>query len=166
MATERQAAANRLNGLKGGVKTEAGKAISRLNARKHGIFASLLIGDEPEEHRAMLDELTADLQPVGAVEEMLVDKLAATYLRMQRCAQAEKAKYLDRRSYSEESRRYALGEDLQALGQHEQRLTNQFLRVLREIGRRQAERKIADCRMQIAEQTTANAECGVRNERT
>jgi hypothetical protein len=53
MATERQVAANRgsavaplsLNGLKGGVKTEEGKAIPRLNARKHGIFASALTSD-------------------------------------------------------------------------------------------------------------------------
>ena len=40
MATKKQVAANRRNALKGGVKTLKGKAISRLNARKHGIFAS------------------------------------------------------------------------------------------------------------------------------
>ena len=40
MASEKQIAANRLNGLKGGVKTLAGKAISCLNAVSHGMYAA------------------------------------------------------------------------------------------------------------------------------
>ena len=78
MATERQIAANRVNGLKGGVRTEEGKAISRLNARKHGIFALALTEEE----------LVADLKPVGAMEEILVEKLAPTFMRMRRCARS------------------------------------------------------------------------------
>ncbi len=49
MATRKQVAANRENGLKGGVKTDRGKAISRLNARKHGIFVSALTAEDSEE---------------------------------------------------------------------------------------------------------------------
>ena len=91
MATERQVAANRVNGLKGGVKTEEGKAVSRLNARKHGIFSTALTECDAEELRGIEAELIADLKPAGIVEEMLVEKIAATYLRMQRCARAEAA---------------------------------------------------------------------------
>jgi len=89
MASAKQVLANRRNGLKGGVKTEEGKAISRLNARKHGIFASALTPQDSEEACGIEDELIASLRPVGRVEEMLVEKLALTYLRMQRCARAE-----------------------------------------------------------------------------
>jgi hypothetical protein len=78
--------------LKGGVKTEEGKLISRLNARKHGIFASALTTEDSEDLYGIEDELIASLRPVGRVEEMLVEKLALTYLRMQRCARA-KAEY-------------------------------------------------------------------------
>lgn len=38
MTTDKQIIANRLNGLKGGVKTDAGKAAVRLIAVSHGIF--------------------------------------------------------------------------------------------------------------------------------
>jgi hypothetical protein len=63
MASVRQVEANRQNGLKGGVKSEEGAGIE--------------------------DELIASLRPVGRLEEMLVEKIALTYLRMQRCARAE-----------------------------------------------------------------------------
>ncbi len=81
MATEAQIVANRRNGLKGGVKTEDGKAISRLNARKHGIFASALTEQDAAELHGIEEELAADLAPAGIVERMLVEKLAVTYLR-------------------------------------------------------------------------------------
>ena len=89
MATRKQAAASRENGLKGGVRTDRGKAISRLNARKHGIFVTALTAEDAEEIYGAEDELIASLRPVGRVEEMLVEKLALTYLRMQRCARTE-----------------------------------------------------------------------------
>ena len=89
MASTRQVLANRENGLKGGVKTEEGKAISRLNARKHSIFVTALTSEDSEEVQAMKIELIASLRPAGRVEEMLVEKLALTWLRMQRCARAE-----------------------------------------------------------------------------
>ena len=49
MATQRQLEACRRNGRLGGPKTAAGKAVARLNARKHGIFASALTDEDAEE---------------------------------------------------------------------------------------------------------------------
>jgi hypothetical protein len=40
LAAEKQIQANRLNGLKGGVKTMEGKAVSRMNALSHGFFCN------------------------------------------------------------------------------------------------------------------------------
>ena len=58
MAASKQVEANRQNGLEGGVKSEEGKAISSLNARrsalnsrpkgKHGIFAVALTPEDEE----------------------------------------------------------------------------------------------------------------------
>jgi hypothetical protein len=88
MASRRQVAANRRNGRLGGPKTPEGKARSRLNARKHGIFASALTPMDHEELRGIHNRCIAELQPVGFLEETIVDKIAAVYLSLQRCALA------------------------------------------------------------------------------
>jgi hypothetical protein len=89
LATERQVAANAANAVKGGVKTPEGKALTRLNARKHGIFATALTQYDQEELHGIYDRFAEHLRPVGPVEDMLIEKLALTYLRLQRCARAE-----------------------------------------------------------------------------
>ena len=89
MATEKQITANAGNAKKGGVKTPEATALTRLNARKHGIFASALTQYDQEELHAIYDRLAGHIKPVGPVEDMLVEKLALTYLRLQRCARAE-----------------------------------------------------------------------------
>jgi hypothetical protein len=159
MASRRQIAANRENGLKGGVKTEEGKLISRLNARKHGIFVSALTTEDSEDLYGVEDELVASLRPVGRVEEMLVEKLALTYLRMQRCARAE-AEYhvqtweepneeLEWRSWEQlrEKRKYGaravtfreevFERMVKLIDLYDARLTNQFLKLIHEIERLQ-----------------------------
>jgi hypothetical protein len=164
MASERQVAANRQNGLKGGVKTEEGKAISRLNARKHSIFVTALTAEDSEEVCGYEDQLIASLRPAGRVEEMLVEKLALTWLRMQRCARAE-AEYhtqtcgdpvkveSEYRGWdnSERKRRYAatgmcfnekvFEHMVKLIDLYDSRLTNQFLKLLHEIERLQLLRK-------------------------
>ncbi len=89
MTTERQTAANRRNAVRGGVKTDEGKAVSRLNARKHGIFATALTDLDRRELGQVHQRFVADLEPRGTVEEALVAKLALCWLRMERCARAE-----------------------------------------------------------------------------
>jgi hypothetical protein len=88
MASRRQVEANRRNGRLGGPRTAEGKAASRLNARKHGIFASALTPMDHEELRGIHNRCIAELQPVGFLEEAIVDKIAAVYLSLQRCALA------------------------------------------------------------------------------
>jgi len=44
--------------------------------------------DRKELH-GLYDELADSIRPQGRIEEMLVEKLAHTYLRLQRCARAE-----------------------------------------------------------------------------
>ena len=39
MTSKKQIEANKQNALKGGVKTEAGKTVSRMNATKYGFFS-------------------------------------------------------------------------------------------------------------------------------
>jgi hypothetical protein len=89
MASRRQVEANRRNGRLGGPKTPEGKAVSRLNTRKHGIFVSALTPLDHEELRGIHDRCRAELRPVGFLEEAVVEKIALTYLRLQRCARAE-----------------------------------------------------------------------------
>jgi hypothetical protein len=166
MSSEKQVAANRQNSLKGGVKSEEGKAVSRLNARKHGIFAAALTPEDSEECAGIEQELIASLRPVGRVEEMLVEKIALTYLRMQRCARAEAEFHI--RTWQEpheefEERRWEVIQQLRAEGVHatpfreevfermvklvdlyDARLTNQWLKLLHEIERLQRLRKAHD----------------------
>jgi hypothetical protein len=163
MASEKQVAANRRNGLKGGVKTEEGKAVSRLNARTHGIFAAALTPEDSDEASGIEEELVASLRPAGRVEEMLVEKIALTYLRMQRCARAEAEFHIEtwrepnkvREEYQwkllqERRRDGARGSTfreevfehmVKLIDLYDARLTNQFLKLLHEIERQQNLRK-------------------------
>ncbi|MGO8702578.1 MAG: hypothetical protein ACLQVA_02075 [Candidatus Brocadiia bacterium] len=157
MASTAQVAANRENALKAGVRTPEGKAISRLNARRHGIFAAALTPEDSEELGVIEEDLVADLQPAGRVEEMLVETLAMTYLRMQRCARAEAEYHVATweeparedhpLAWEELRKRRKRGERavvfreekfkrmVELIGLYNARLTNQFLKTLHEIER-------------------------------
>lgn len=93
--SEKQLEANRKNAQKGGVKTEAGKAIVRYNALKHGLLAKeviVTVGDgaeNPEEFNALLADLKTELKPEGTLEEILVEKVAVAYWRLRRACRYE-----------------------------------------------------------------------------
>ena len=182
MATRKQAAASRENGLKGGVRTDRGKAISRLNARKHGIFVTALTAEDAEEIYGAEDELIASLRPVGRVEEMLVEKLALTYLRMQRCARTEaefhvqtweepnellNEEHWDR--LQQERRWGKRGVAFRAevfermvklIDLYDTRLTNQFLKILHEIERMQRLRAGEDVPPPVVAEVTVQTDAG------
>ncbi len=99
--TPDQIAASRANGAKSrGPKSPEGKAASRLNATRHGVFtAALLVKDENEEelielHRSYHDQF----HPRGAAEEALVaDMIQARWriLRLLRWEQRNPPTYFE-----------------------------------------------------------------------
>jgi hypothetical protein len=78
---------------RGGPRTQSGKRRSGQNAVKHGIFSKAVV--LPNESAADFDRLLAgyrdSLQPLGAFEEDLVEKLAAIQWRLRRLLSAESA---------------------------------------------------------------------------
>jgi hypothetical protein len=92
MTSDKQAQANRRNALKStGPKTPEGKAAVRHNATKHGLLSQEVL--LPEEDAATLEELDehlrAELQPVGELEGLLVDRIIAAYWRLRRLGRVE-----------------------------------------------------------------------------
>ena len=91
-----QLAANRRNAQKStGPKTPEGRAVSKMNALKHGIFSKevLVSGLNIKESRRELEELYErfwqQYGPVGPVEEMLVDQIVTAQWRLRRVLRAE-----------------------------------------------------------------------------
>jgi hypothetical protein len=78
---------------RGGPTTLRGKQNSRLNATKHGIFAVGIIRqrESEAEYLNMVEEMVETLQPVGSLEEILVEKLTMLVWRYRRLLQAEAA---------------------------------------------------------------------------
>ena len=92
MTSEKQIQANRRNALKStGPKTPQGKAAIRLNANKHGLRSQeVLLPGEDEEALNELDEnLRAELQPVGELENLLVEGIVAAHWRLRRLRRVE-----------------------------------------------------------------------------
>ena len=95
MTSKKQIAANKKNAKKGGVKTQKGKEISKMNAQQHGILSRHLYvttGDDItsyEEFAAFRESLFTELCPVGAVETFLVERLFAVFWRLKRLHIAE-----------------------------------------------------------------------------
>lgn len=79
-------AANRANAQKStGPKTPRGKTTSSWNALKHGLLSRRLVNFSDQSQHSFL-ELLADLRqefkPVGALEELLLEKIAYEYWRL------------------------------------------------------------------------------------
>lgn len=94
--SERKLAANRQNSKKSpGPRTEGGKARSSQNAFRHGFFAAPLYPTSAQValDRSEFDDLIAGLrehyQPDGYIENMLVEKIAASYVRSARLLRHE-----------------------------------------------------------------------------
>ena len=92
MSSARKAAANRQNALKStGPKTPDGKAAVRLNALRHGLLSEeiLLPGEDEEALRELVEGLSAELQPVGELEGLLVDRITSLLWRLRRLGRVE-----------------------------------------------------------------------------
>jgi hypothetical protein len=96
MASDKQMRANRQNARKStGPKTPEGKAVARLNALKHGLLSQqILLPTEDEASLMQLSErLHSQLQPVGELESLLVERIVAAAWRLRRVLVVETGIY-------------------------------------------------------------------------
>jgi hypothetical protein len=95
--SEKRRTANRENAKKStGPRTKRGKAYSRRNAIKHGLFARhfmdfVLQNESWSEYEELLAGLRADYNPVGAAEELEVERIAQCWWRLMRANRYENA---------------------------------------------------------------------------
>jgi len=92
MTSEKQAQANRRNALKStGPKTPEGKAAVRHNALGHGLLSRdvLLPGEDEAALMELGEHLWDELQPVGALESLLVNRIISSTWRLQRLGRVE-----------------------------------------------------------------------------
>jgi len=92
MTSDKKTEANRRNALQStGPKTPEGKAAVRLNALKHGLLSreTLLPGEDEEALRELGERLRGELQPVGELENLLVERIIASYWRLRRLGRVE-----------------------------------------------------------------------------
>lgn len=77
----------------GGPRTEAGKAAASQNALTHGMMsnAPLVPGENEADWQGHLDGILASLQPVGALESALANRVALLLWRLNRVWRAETA---------------------------------------------------------------------------
>jgi hypothetical protein len=92
MTSEKQAEANRRNALNStGPKTPKGKAAVSHNALRHGLLSRdiLLPGEDEAALRELGEHLWNELQPVGALESLLVNRIISSTWRLQRFGRVE-----------------------------------------------------------------------------
>ena len=76
---------------RGGPATEAGKAISRLNATKHGALSEVIPVHEVEVYGQHLERVIEYFLPEGYPEEVLTERVANLLWRIGRVARYEQA---------------------------------------------------------------------------
>ena len=92
MASDKQIKANKRNAQKStGPRTQGGKATSRLNSLKHGLLSRevLLPGEDASALEELREHLRAELQPVGELEGLLVERITASFWRLRRLGRVE-----------------------------------------------------------------------------
>jgi len=79
------------NQTKGGSKTDGGKAISKYNAIKHGLLTKevLVDADEVNDLNQLKKAVHEALDPVGPMEDLLVDRIISNAWRLRRAIQVE-----------------------------------------------------------------------------
>jgi hypothetical protein len=86
--SEKKAATNRANAQNStGPRTEAGKAKVRYNALRHGLLSEkvLYAHEEPQKYRRFAEKMQTELDPQGAVEELLTERIVTSAWRLRRC---------------------------------------------------------------------------------
>jgi len=150
MTTPARLAANRHNALVStGPQTVEGKAIACQNARTHGLLSRrVLLPDENGQQLASVRRhLYADLQPIGDLETLLVDRMVACAWRLRRLHAVERGVFQGGRDDEFSGAYGALGyaflqasETFAKLARYEAALDRAFYRALHELQRLQAAR--------------------------
>jgi hypothetical protein len=93
--SRKQRAANRINGQKGGAKTEEGRNISKMNAVSHALTANLIVlcTEDKARFQAMLDAYLQLLKPVGIEENDLLEEIVVGKWRQKRLWGVESSIY-------------------------------------------------------------------------
>jgi len=87
MVSEQKLAANRRNAQKStGPRTLSGKAISSMNAVKHGLCSSkpLVTGENEAEYAGFVDRWLDELRPSGARQELMAEQIILAAWQMRR----------------------------------------------------------------------------------
>ncbi len=95
-ASEKRLAANRRNAQRStGPRTQEGKAVSSRNSLKHGLRSQTILvpGECEKDYTTFRDQLREDLQPSGALEELLVGRAITIGWRLQRLTRIEAAMF-------------------------------------------------------------------------
>lgn len=79
----------KISNNRGGVKTEEGKSVSKYNAQKHSILRDLPTEYESIEVDALFEELALDLKPKGKMQELLVEAIALSTIKLCRVVKSE-----------------------------------------------------------------------------
>jgi hypothetical protein len=90
MTSEIQVIANQRNSKLGGVKTDEGKSVSRLNAIKHGILSRFVLPEEEEEANNINKGYIDEYEPQTITEDILIERATIYTLRLRRAEEAEK----------------------------------------------------------------------------
>ena len=93
MVSEKQLAANQRNARKStGPRTTKGKAVASKNALKHGLLSSsepVMDGENKKEFELFRGAMFTDLAPLGQLECLFVDRIAASAWRLPRAVRVE-----------------------------------------------------------------------------
>jgi len=133
-------AANRANAQRStGPKTPEGKAKSKENSRKHGFFATQPLPNGPEGDK--LWEAYSDLylgifehyQPVGYMESLLTEKIAAESIRFSRLLAFESVYIHQRHAFH--------GQGVDRVLRYQAAINRQLFQAIHELERMQVQRK-------------------------
>jgi len=94
MTSEKRIVANRRNARRStGPRTGRGKAITKMNALKHGLLSSqvLLSEEKARDLQELGQRLRGELRPLGELEHLLVDRIVAAVWRLRRALRVETA---------------------------------------------------------------------------
>ena len=147
MTSEMQISANKTNAQKStGPITAAGKAKASQNAIKHGLLSrDLLINDENQKDLELFRQMIyKTLCPLGAVEELLVEKIINATWRLRRLTTVESEFFSgDSSSFKKRINQVFYGNSgncLNILSRYESTLERSFYRAVHELQRVQAMR--------------------------